>query len=146
MEILTFLDGKDLVVVSQLSKQFNILASSDHLWKKLFPRMIQTYQPSCGLSLKCYCLEKWRKLNQSLNLPQMDWNEWDKPDANHPNFDYLRKFLVVGDSGTGKSSILLRFAEQTFSDSYLPTIGVDFVSCFTFSSYLLERENCWISG
>ncbi|KAH0785682.1 Ras-related protein RABD1 [Histomonas meleagridis] len=34
--------------------------------------------------------------------------------------------LLIGDSGTGKSCILIRFAENIFSDNYISTIGVDF--------------------
>lgn len=41
-------------------------------------------------------------------------------------YDYLFKLLLIGDSGVGKSCILLRFADDTFSDSYISTIGVDF--------------------
>ena len=40
--------------------------------------------------------------------------------------DYLIKYLVIGNSGVGKSCILLRFTDNTFSDSYVTTIGVDF--------------------
>lgn len=36
------------------------------------------------------------------------------------------KLLLIGDSGVGKSCLLLRFAEDAFTDSYLSTIGVDF--------------------
>ena len=43
--------------------------------------------------------------------------------------DYLFKLLLIGDSSVGKSSLLLRFAEDTYTDSYVSTIGVDFVSC-----------------
>ena len=40
--------------------------------------------------------------------------------------DYLFKYLVIGNSGVGKSCILIRFTDDTFSDSYVTTIGVDF--------------------
>lgn len=38
------------------------------------------------------------------------------------------KFLVVGNSGVGKSCLLLRFIEDTFDEDQGPTIGVDFKS------------------
>jgi hypothetical protein len=41
-------------------------------------------------------------------------------------YDLLVKILLIGDSGCGKSCLLLRFADDTFSDNYISTIGVDF--------------------
>ena len=61
-------------------------------------------------------------------------------------YDYLFKLLLIGDSGNnyimmcdvmwcnvicnylgvGKSCLLLRFADDTYTDSYISTIGVDF--------------------
>ncbi|XP_028549781.1 ras-related protein RIC1 [Dendrobium catenatum] len=40
--------------------------------------------------------------------------------------DEGKKLLLIGDSGVGKSCLLLRFADDSYLDSYISTIGVDF--------------------
>ncbi|GMI63961.1 RAB GTPase homolog 1C [Hibiscus trionum] len=44
----------------------------------------------------------------------------------HLTRDYLFKLLLIGDSGVGKSCLLLRFADDSYLESYISTIGVDF--------------------
>lgn len=41
-------------------------------------------------------------------------------------FDYTFKVVMIGDSGVGKSCILLRFADDKFNENFYATIGVDF--------------------
>jgi small GTP-binding protein len=38
----------------------------------------------------------------------------------------LIKLLIIGESAVGKSCLLLRFAENKFTDNFLTTIGIDF--------------------
>eukprot|EP01006_Ploeotia_vitrea_P022359 TRINITY_DN54760_c0_g1_i1.p1 TRINITY_DN54760_c0_g1~~TRINITY_DN54760_c0_g1_i1.p1 ORF type:complete len:237 (-),score=139.94 TRINITY_DN54760_c0_g1_i1:116-826(-) len=42
------------------------------------------------------------------------------------SYDVLVKMVIIGDSGVGKSALLRRFSDGSFSPSYVSTIGVDF--------------------
>lgn len=42
------------------------------------------------------------------------------------SYDMIMKLLLVGDSGVGKSCLLLRFVEDKFNPSFITTIGIDF--------------------
>ncbi|KAI8978976.1 GTP-binding protein ypt2 [Pilobolus umbonatus] len=46
--------------------------------------------------------------------------------AKSVSYDYLIKLLLIGDSGVGKSCLLLRFSEDSFTPSFITTIGIDF--------------------
>lgn len=46
--------------------------------------------------------------------------------TNTRSYDYLFKLLLIGDSGVGKTSILFKFSEDTFSPAFISTIGIDF--------------------
>ena len=41
-------------------------------------------------------------------------------------FDFLFKFLIIGESGVGKTCLLLQFTEGSFTPNHLTTIGIDF--------------------
>ena len=42
------------------------------------------------------------------------------------NYDYLLKFIIIGDAAVGKSNLLLRFTQGEFKSEYQLTIGVEF--------------------
>ncbi len=48
--------------------------------------------------------------------------EVEKPDT----YEYIFKLILIGNSGVGKSSILQRYIQKVFNESYSSTIGVDF--------------------
>ena len=43
--------------------------------------------------------------------------------------DHVFKLLIIGDSGVGKSSLLMQFSDNLFSDTTAATTGVDIKSC-----------------
>ena len=56
-----------------------------------------------------------------------DHNELDSCDtAVDPNFDYMYKVLIVGNSGSGKTAFLVRYCDDCFSPSFVATVGIDF--------------------
>lgn len=48
-----------------------------------------------------------------------------RPRVKEP-YDYVQKIIIIGDSGVGKSNILLRYTEGKFAENYLVTIGINY--------------------
>jgi len=42
------------------------------------------------------------------------------------NYNYLMKFILIGNSGVGKSSLLFQFIENRLKNGIEPTIGIEF--------------------
>ena len=43
-------------------------------------------------------------------------------------FDYLLKYIILGDSSVGKTNILSVFKSGTFNEKLSPSIGVEFIT------------------
>ncbi len=48
--------------------------------------------------------------------------------GNPTGYQYIFKYIIVGESSVGKSCLLLRFIDNRFKDAHDLTIGVDFGS------------------
>lgn len=59
-----------------------------------------------------------------------------KRDDSKFTYQFIFKIILIGDSGTGKTSIMQRFVTSQFSDKYSCTIGVDFMT----KSIQIEKE------
>jgi Ras-related protein Rab-1A len=49
--------------------------------------------------------------------------------SNTDKYDYLFKFVLIGDSGVGKTSTMVRFFDDTFDSRIPSSMGVDFRYC-----------------
>ena len=44
------------------------------------------------------------------------------------NYEFQIKIVIIGDSGVGKTNFIFRFAENSFSDMHVATVGLDYKS------------------
>src|SRR5690606_6526879 len=58
------------------------------------------------------------------------------------DYDFWISIVLLGDLGVGKSSLILRIADDTFTSSFISTLGVDFkfrtVNCYNGSKVRLQ--------
>ena len=56
----------------------------------------------------------------------MESNESDRSHFPKRTYDVLYRLVLIGDSGVGKTALLLRFSDNMFNASFITTIGIDF--------------------
>ena len=59
------------------------------------------------------------------------------------NFNYLLKYVIVGDASVGKSNLLLRYTHGEFREEYQLTIGVEFGSNNLVINNSIYRIQIW---
>ena len=60
-----------------------------------------------------------------------------------PIYDYIIKFIIVGDANVGKSNLLLQFTDKTFLFGYDITIGVDFATKIVTHNNKVYKIQLW---
>ncbi|ONM27532.1 ras related protein8B1 [Zea mays] len=64
------------------------------------------------------------------------------PSRSRGDYDHLIKLLLIGDSGVGKSCLLLRFSDDTFTTSFITTIGyLTTEELWAFCLYTMSQTN-----
>ena len=59
------------------------------------------------------------------------------------NFNYLLKYIIIGDSSVGKSKILTRYVYEKFNEEFQSTIGVEFASKNAIVNNKIYRIQIW---
>ena len=69
--------------------------------------------------------------------------KWQK-DAADQNFDYMFKLLIIGNSSVGKTSFLFRYSDDTFTSSFVSTVGIDFKVKTVFQQGKRIKLQIWV--
>lgn len=59
------------------------------------------------------------------------------------NYDYIIKYIIIGDSFVGKSSISHRYIRNIFSNTFEPTIGIEFSSKIINYNFTRYKIHIW---
>ena len=62
------------------------------------------------------------------DVASQSWVGPNRDRAMAKTYDFLFKLLLIGDSGVGKTCILVRFSEDAFNSTFISTIGREYTS------------------
>ena len=78
-------------------------------------------------------------------MASADDKTWQS-DAAYQNFDYMFKLLIIGNSATGKTSLLARYADDPFRSTFIATVAVDFKVKTVFRNDKHVKLELWDTG
>jgi small GTP-binding protein len=120
-------DEKYSSIAYKYSEQFEPLLQE--VSKKIIEReLAKQHDPtSTGHEIRPLLQEAYDNLlNNLASLREAEKKALNRTQDKKP--DFRLKIVVLGDPGVGKTTMLLRYVEESFKESYLPTIGVNISS------------------
>ncbi|XP_066158136.1 ras-related protein Rab-32 [Euwallacea fornicatus] len=107
------------------------------------PEFYVSSEPRKSILERTKSLENLRKMPAYGELFLDSSTLGSSPNTNKPK-DHLYKILVIGDLGTGKTSIIKRYVHRFFTQHYRATIGVDFaLKVLNWDENTLIRLQLW---
>lgn len=61
----------------------------------------------------------------------------------HLYYDYLLKFLIIGDQAVGKTCLLLKFSEDRYASTHIATLGIDFKTKLLYLNDKILKLQIW---
>ena len=58
-------------------------------------------------------------------------------------FDYLVKMIIIGDSGVGKTCLLVKYTQEKFTNSHICTLGkynIKYLDCICYRNRLQDKN------
>merc|ERR1712007_65636 len=86
--------------------------------------LLEGRELSNGTALQELCVGAFQAI--PLHLIKDGGHTFSRDNVSARNYDYMFKLILIGNSSSGKTWLLLRFADDIFSDCHISTIGVDY--------------------
>lgn len=144
LHIIDLLPLMELCVITQVSKFFYEITSNETIWKKRFHRLFGHHNITTS-SFKSCCLETLKTHNNLKIFRDWAWNEWNfQLSTSEVAAGTHLKIVLVGDMGTGSTSIIQWFRCKT--PQQRETIGVEFATIPVQYKGIQYKLECWTFG
>jgi Ras-related protein Rab-1A len=133
--------------VFPISKRWYDLGRLDEVWRAVFVAKWNSAgssgEPPSALPAAPdgSVMRSWREAYFNEFDSKFQRRSFDSGEQTRWEVDFLFKLLMIGDPGVGKSCFCLRFTDETFTESYISTIGVDFrIKTVGFENKLIKLQ------
>jgi len=131
--------------VNQVCKKFKRISEDDRLWEIICQSSVPSSQWQDAVKWKNQCRKYYEGYQDVHLFPNVTVRGWRRPNSNREP-DECFKVQLLGDTKSGKTSALLRFANHTYTDNVVSNIGMDYkvvnvgMKDKLISLYIMDRD------